>query len=63
MDELFSEFIARLVYFPKMGKSGTIAGTRELLPHESYRIVYEIEGETVWILTLDHTARQWPPVR
>lgn len=63
MDVLFSDSVARLVDFPKMGKSGTIAGTRELIPHESYRIVYEIEGETVWILTLVHTARQWPPVR
>ncbi|MDR2710811.1 MAG: type II toxin-antitoxin system RelE/ParE family toxin [Burkholderiales bacterium] len=26
-------------------------------------LFYEIEGETVWILTLIHTARQWPPVR
>ena len=63
MDVLFSDSVARLVDFPKMGKPGTIAGTRELIPHESYRIVYEIEGETVWILTLVHTARQWPPVR
>jgi toxin ParE1/3/4 len=63
MDALFSDSVARLVDFPTMGKSGTIAGTRELIPHESYRIVYEIESETVWILALVHTARQWPPVR
>ena len=31
--------------------------------HESYRLVYEIEQETVWILALVHTAKQWPPVR
>ena len=46
-----------------LGQSGKIPGTRELIPHESYRLVYEIDGETVWILTLVHTARQWPPVR
>jgi len=34
-----------------------------LIPHESYRLVYEIEGETVWVLALVHTARLWPPVR
>ena len=39
------------------------AGTRELIPHESYRLVYEIEGTTVWVLALVHTARQWPPAR
>ena len=25
--------------------------------------VYEIERDKVWVLTLVHTARQWPPVR
>jgi toxin ParE1/3/4 len=50
-----------LVLNPKLGKSGKIHGTRELIPHESYRLVYEIEQQTVWVLTLVHTARQWPP--
>lgn len=63
MDELFSEAVARLAEHPKLGRAGRIAGTRELIPHESYRLVYEIERETVWILALVHTARQWPPAR
>ncbi|MBK9572352.1 MAG: type II toxin-antitoxin system RelE/ParE family toxin [Rhodoferax sp.] len=63
MDELFSEAAARLVEHPKLGRAGRIAGTRELIPHESYRLVYEIERETVWILALVHTARQWLPGR
>ncbi len=62
MDKLFSDAVARLAGFSKIGRTGKIAGTRELIPHESYRLVYEIEGETVWILALVHTARQWPPV-
>jgi plasmid stabilization system protein ParE len=45
-----------------LGKPGTIPGTRELIPHESYRLVYQIDGETVWILTLVHTTRLLPPV-
>ncbi len=63
MDELFSDAAARLAQHPMLGQPGKIPGTRELIPHESYRLVYEIEGETLWILTLLHTARQWPPVR
>ena len=63
MDELFSDAAARLEDHPKLGRPGKISGTRELVVHESYRLVYEIEGETVWVLTLVHTARQWPPVR
>lgn len=63
MDELFSHAVTRLINHPKLGRVGQIAGTRELIPHESYRIVYEIDQETVWILTIVHTARLWPPVQ
>ena len=63
MDRLFSEAASRLVAHPKLGKAGKIPGTRELIPHKSYRLVYQIAGETVWVLALVHTARQWPPTR
>lgn len=63
MDELFSDAAARLADHPKLGRPGKIQGTRELVPHESYRLVYEISGESVWMLALVHTARQWPFVR
>ena len=43
MDELFSDAAARLATHPKMGGTGKISGTRELIPHESYRLVYEID--------------------
>ena len=63
MDELFSDAAARLADYPKLGRPGKIPRTRELVPHESYRLVYEISGDSVWILALVHTARQWPLVR
>ena len=63
MDELFSDAAARLAEHPKLGRPGQIPGTRELIPHESYRLVYEIDLQAVWVLVLIHTARQWPPAR
>ncbi|MGE4220083.1 MAG: type II toxin-antitoxin system RelE/ParE family toxin [Alphaproteobacteria bacterium] len=63
MDALFSDAAARLATHPMLGRAGRIPGTREVLPHESYRLVYEIDGQTLWVLALVHTARQWPPVR
>jgi len=63
MDQLFSDAAANLSSLPDRGRPGRVGGTRELIPHESYRLVYEIEAETVWILALVHTARQWPPPR
>lgn len=63
MDEIFSETAKRLADHPRLGRVGRIKGTRELLPHPSYRLVYEIRDETVWILGVVHTARRWPPAR
>ena len=63
MDQLFSDAAARLANHPKLGRRGKIPGTRELIPHENYRLVYEIEDEIVWVLALVQTARQWPPIR
>lgn len=63
MDELFSDAAAQLATFPKIGKEGRVPGTRELLAHRSYMLVYEILDDVAWILSLVHTSRQWPPER
>ena len=60
MDEVFAEADGRLTEHPHLGKTGLIPGTRELIPHESYRLVYEVQDNAVWILALVHTARMWP---
>lgn len=62
MDELFSVAAATLVDFPDKGRLGTVMGTRELIPHENYRLVYQTEKDAVWILALVHVARMWPPL-
>ena len=62
MDQSFSDAILPLVDFPMIGRIGSVVGTREIFPHESYRLVYEIFGETIWVLALVHTAQAWPPV-
>ncbi|MDR1062991.1 MAG: type II toxin-antitoxin system RelE/ParE family toxin [Azoarcus sp.] len=63
MNALFSKAAARLADHPHLGKPGQIPGTREMIPHESYRLVYEVGRQTVWVLALVHTARLWPPAR
>ena len=63
MDTLFSEAAESLARFPQMGRVGRVSGTREIFPHQSYLMVYEVEDDTIWILTLIHTSRQWPPER
>ncbi|KAK45020.1 translation repressor RelE [Caballeronia jiangsuensis] len=63
MDELFSAVAGRLAVHAQLGRPGKIAGTREMIAHENYRLVYEIDGDDVWVLALVHTSRRWPPPR
>jgi plasmid stabilization system protein ParE len=61
IDQRFADAAASLTDLAQRGRIGRVAGTRELLPHETYRLVYQIDGDIVWILALIHTARMWPP--
>ncbi|MGN8123794.1 type II toxin-antitoxin system RelE/ParE family toxin [Pseudomonas sp. 22082] len=60
MDNRFSEAVIRISQNPEIGPAGIIAGTREIIPHQSYRLVYQLEDDAAWILALVHTARLWP---
>jgi toxin ParE1/3/4 len=47
-----------LTDFPEMGQRGRLADTRELtVPGLPYQIVYRIDGDTVTVLAVFHTAR------
>ncbi len=61
MDDGFTEAISRLSLFPEAGPAGIITGTRELIPHQSYRVIYELDQGAIWVLALVHTSRMWPP--
>jgi plasmid stabilization system protein ParE len=61
IDDLLAAAAAGLRDFPRLGRPGLLAGTREIFPHKNYRLTYEIRGEMVWIVSVMHTARQWPP--
>jgi plasmid stabilization system protein ParE len=52
---------AAVAIFPSSAPRGIVSGTRELVPHPNYRLVYEIKGDVVRILSLVHVSRQWPP--
>lgn len=61
LDELLSEKASRLIDHPGMGRAGRIAGTRELVAHPNYILVYDLSGDLVRVLRVLHTSRQWPP--
>jgi addiction module RelE/StbE family toxin len=63
LDELFSAKARRLIDRPGLGRPGRVTGTRELVVHPNYILVYDAAGDVVRILRVLHTARQWPPQR
>jgi toxin ParE1/3/4 len=60
LDETFSDAVIQLSDYPQSGRAGIVEGTRELTPHKNYRLIYEIKDETIWILALVHSSRNWP---
>jgi toxin ParE1/3/4 len=62
LDELLRDQAGRLSSHPRIGRPGRIAGTRELVAHQNYVIVYDITPDCVRVLRVLHAARMWPPV-
>lgn len=51
-----------LADFPLLGKQGVVEGTRErLMTRFPYRLVYRIDGETIFVARILHVRQQWPP--
>ena len=61
MDTTFVNAAKGLLVFPFKGKLGRVAGTRELLVHENYFLIYTVNGDTIRILAVLHAAQQYPP--
>lgn len=50
-----------LAEHPAMGRAGRVRGTRELpLADLPYIIPYRVTSQDIGILTIIHTAQQWP---
>ena len=59
-----SDALAQLQAFPALGKPGRLSGTREYpLPDLPYFLPYTVEGNSLCILRMMHSARRWPERR
>jgi len=50
--------IERLEQFPDLGRVGRVAGTRELVLHANYLVIYRHRDGQVDILRIHHVARR-----
>lgn len=60
LDKLFEEKASRLIAYPELGKAGRVPGTRELVIHQNYILIYDVIENSVRVLRVLHAARQWP---
>ena len=49
-----------LLQFPFKGKTRRVLGTRELLLHTNYTLVYSLDEGRLLIIDIIHAARQYP---
>jgi len=53
--------VSQLHEHPRIGRSGRIRGTYELVIHNlPYIVPYRIQNKEVQILSVYHTSRKWP---
>lgn len=57
---LIEDKVMPLAAHPNMGRVGVKRGTRELVAHENYLVIYRVLPSKVEILRVKHTAQQWP---
>lgn len=56
----FAAFAERLATYPYLGLPGRVTGTRELVAHQNYLLIYDIAAGDIRVLRILHAARRWP---
>ena len=51
----------RLSEYPFMHRPGRVAGTREIVVHPNYLMIYRVTYDAVEILNVLHSRQQYPP--
>ena len=60
MRHLFEEAVLPLVNHPYLFRAGRVPGTRELVAHPNYIIVYRVTGEAIEIVSVIHARQNYP---
>lgn len=47
-----------LADFPSVGRAGRVAGTRELIAHKNFLVIYRVKGTNIEIIRVRHVAQK-----
>ena len=61
IDELLRSAASNLCFYPLKGKQGRVLGTRELVVHPNYILIYTQSNNNINIINILHTSQQYPP--
>lgn len=60
LDEAFEIHAARACKTPTLYKPGRMKGTREIVVHPNYVMVYQVEPAAIVIVRMLQATQQWP---
>ena len=60
MGDMLIEKAELLDQHPMLGRVGRVKGTRELVAHPNYILIYRVAGEVAEVLRVKHAAQQYP---
>lgn len=60
MGDMLMQKAEELDRHPTLGRVGRVNGTRELVVHPNYLLIYRIVDKVPEVLRIKHAAQQWP---
>jgi toxin ParE1/3/4 len=60
MKSLIEDAVLPLAEHPYLFRAGRVAGTREVVAHPNYVVVYRVTGTVVLVLRVLHARQQYP---
>ncbi|MDP2830045.1 MAG: type II toxin-antitoxin system RelE/ParE family toxin [Sulfuricellaceae bacterium] len=63
MGDMLIQKATQLDQYPtlgRVGRVGRVKGTRELVVHPNYILIYRVVGKLAEVLCVKHAARKWP---
>ena len=60
MGDMLMQKAEKLDQHPMLGRVGRVKGTRELVVHPNYLLIYRIVAKVPEVLRVKHAAQKWP---